>query len=521
TATLSPAQTNGQSLSVTSTDTAGNASTPATVVAKDTTAPAAPTGVQVSGDGETVTGKAEAGSKVTIKDADGTTIGNTTVGSDGSFTATLSPAQTNGQTLSVISTDTAGNASTPVTVVAKDTTAPAAPTDVVVSDDGVTVTGKAEAGSTVAIKDAAGITLGSVKVAADGSFTATLSPAQTNGQTLSVTATDAANNPSSVATTTAPDTTAPAAPTVVQVSGDGETVTGKAEAGSTVTIKNTDGTTLGSAKVGADGSFTATLSPAQTNGQALSVISTDPAGNASTPVTVAAHDTTAPAQPNDVQVSSDGETVTGKAEAGSTVAIKDADGNTLGSATVAADGTFTATLSPAQTNGQALSVISTDNAGNTSTPVTVIAQDTTAPAQPSDVQLNDTGTTITGKGEVGSAVIVNDANGKELGSGSVGSDGTFSISLTRPQTNGETLDVISIDSAKNSSTPVTVTALDTTAPIKPSDVRLDDAGTTVSGKGEVGSIITITNESGKEIGSGIVASDGTFSIILTKPQTNG
>ncbi|WP_241576897.1 Ig-like domain-containing protein, partial [Rosenbergiella collisarenosi] len=72
------------------------------------------------------------------------TIGNTTVGSDGSFTATLSPAQTNGQTLSVISTDTAGNASTPVTVVAKDTTAPAAPTDVVVSDDGVTVTGKAE-----------------------------------------------------------------------------------------------------------------------------------------------------------------------------------------------------------------------------------------------------------------------------------------------------------------------------------------------------------------------------------------
>ncbi|QGX91310.1 BapA prefix-like domain-containing protein [Tatumella sp. TA1] len=418
-ATLDPAQTNGQTLSVTATDTAGNPSSAATTTAPDTTAPTAPTDVQVSGDGETVTGKAEAGSKVTIKDADGTTIGNTTVGSDGSFTATLSPAQTNGQTLSVTAADAAGNTSSAASATTPDTTAPAAPTDVVVSDDGVTVTGKAEAGSTVAIKDAAGKTLGSATVGADGSFTATLSPAQTNGQTLSVTATDAANNPSSVATTTAPDTTAPAAPTVVQVSGDGdgdgETVTGKAEAGSTVTIKNTDGTTLGSAKVGADGSFTATLSPAQTNGQALSVISTDPAGNASTPVTVAAHDTTAPAQPNDVQVSSDGETVTGKAEAGSIVAIKDADGNALGSAIVAADGTFTATLSPAQTNGQALSVISTDNAGNTSTPVTVIAQDTTAPAQPSDVQLNDTGTTITGKGEVGSAVIVNDANGKEFG----------------------------------------------------------------------------------------------------------
>ncbi|WP_241613954.1 Ig-like domain-containing protein, partial [Rosenbergiella epipactidis] len=90
---------------------------------------------------------------------------------------------------------------------APDTTAPAAPTDVVVSDDGVTVTGKAEAGSTVAIKDANGTTIGSATVDADGSFTATLSPAQTNGQTLSATATDASNNTSSAATTTAPDTT--------------------------------------------------------------------------------------------------------------------------------------------------------------------------------------------------------------------------------------------------------------------------------------------------------------------------
>ncbi|WP_241650322.1 Ig-like domain-containing protein, partial [Rosenbergiella collisarenosi] len=133
-----------------------------------------------------------------------------------------------------------------------------------------------------------GTTIGSATVDADGSFTATLSPAQTNGQTLSATATDASNNTSSAATTTAPDTTAPAAPTDVVVSDDGVTVTGKAEAGSTVAIKDANGTTIGSATVDADGSFTATLSPAQTNGQSLSVTSTDTAGNASTPVTVVA-----------------------------------------------------------------------------------------------------------------------------------------------------------------------------------------------------------------------------------------
>ncbi|WP_241576845.1 Ig-like domain-containing protein, partial [Rosenbergiella collisarenosi] len=104
-----------------------------------------------------------------------------------------------------------GNTSSAASATAPDTTAPAEPIGIVVSDDGVTVTGKAEAGSTVAIKDANGTTIGSATVAADGSFTATLSPAQTNGQTVSATATDAANNTSSVATTTAPDTTAPAA----------------------------------------------------------------------------------------------------------------------------------------------------------------------------------------------------------------------------------------------------------------------------------------------------------------------
>ncbi|WP_241609063.1 Ig-like domain-containing protein, partial [Rosenbergiella epipactidis] len=75
--------------------------------------------------------------------------GNATVAADGSFTATLDPAQTNGETLSVTATDATGNTSAAATITAPDTTAPAAPTDVAVSDDGATVTGKAEAGSTV------------------------------------------------------------------------------------------------------------------------------------------------------------------------------------------------------------------------------------------------------------------------------------------------------------------------------------------------------------------------------------
>ncbi|MBT0731746.1 Ig-like domain-containing protein, partial [Rosenbergiella nectarea] len=76
-----------------------------------------------------------------------------------------------------------------------DTTPPAEPT-ATLSEDGKTITGQAEAGSTITVKDAQGNTLGSEKADDTGSFSINLPSAQTNGQTLSVTATDAAGNTS-------------------------------------------------------------------------------------------------------------------------------------------------------------------------------------------------------------------------------------------------------------------------------------------------------------------------------------
>ncbi|WP_241604211.1 Ig-like domain-containing protein, partial [Rosenbergiella nectarea] len=86
------------------------------------------------------------------------------------------------------------------------------------------------------VKDGNGKELGHVTVGSDGTFSMTLPTAQTNGQSLTVTATDAAGNTSSAATVTAPtiDTTAPAEPTAT-LSEDGKTITGQAEAGSTIT----------------------------------------------------------------------------------------------------------------------------------------------------------------------------------------------------------------------------------------------------------------------------------------------
>ncbi|MCV9880655.1 Ig-like domain-containing protein, partial [Brenneria izbisi] len=95
------------------------------------------------------------------------------------FSVPLSPALTNGETVTAIASDAAGNISAAVTVTAPDTTAPEAPAALLVAEDGASVSGTAEAGSTVTISDAAGNVLGSVTAGSDGSFTVPLSPALT------------------------------------------------------------------------------------------------------------------------------------------------------------------------------------------------------------------------------------------------------------------------------------------------------------------------------------------------------
>ncbi|MEE8874655.1 BapA/Bap/LapF family large adhesin [Pseudomonas helleri] len=520
-AILDTPQKNGETLNVTLTDKAGNVSVATPVVAGDTTAPAAPTELNVSADGLTLTGKGEAGSTVTVKNAAGVQVGTGTVGADGSLTATLSPAQKNGESLNVTLTDKAGNVSLPTPVVAGDTTAPAAPTELKVSLDGLLLTGKGEAGSTVIVKNAAGQQISTVVVGIDGNFAAVLTPAQKNGETLNVTLTDKAGNVSVVTPVVAGDTTAPAAPTELKVSADGLALTGKGEAGSTVTVKNAAGVAIGTGVVGADGSFSATLNTPQKNGELLNVTLTDKAGNVSLPAPVLAGDTTAPAAPTNLSVSVDGLVLNGKGEPGSTVTVKNAAGVVIGGGLVGLDGSFAAVLTLPQKNGETLSVTQTDVAGNVSVAAPVVAGDTTAPAAPTDLAVSLNGLALTGKGEVGSIVTVKNAAGVQIGTGIVGLDGSFSAVLTSPQKNGETLNVTLTDKAGNVSVATPVIAGDTTAPAAPTELKVSLDGLALTGKGEAGSIVTVKNAAGAQVGTGVVGVDGSFSAVLNPPQKNG
>ncbi|MGN8359413.1 Ig-like domain-containing protein, partial [Pseudomonas sp. SMN11] len=133
------------------------------------------------------------------------------------------------------------------------------------------------------------------------------------------------------------------------------------------------------------GTFIIDLAPAAQPGEQLSIVQTDPAGNASTAVDYAVPSTTVPTSPTDLTVAADGSSVSGSAQAGTRVDVRDANGTVVGSVLVGDDGTFTVALSPAQANGELLNVTAVDADGTSSLPAQVSAPDITAPSAPADL----------------------------------------------------------------------------------------------------------------------------------------
>ncbi len=518
---LGSAQQNGQTLSVVQADAAGNASPATSLSAPDVTTPAAPGALELAADGVTLTGTGEPGATVSVRDAQGTVLGTGLVGADGTFSLTLNRPQLDGQNLTVQQTDTAGNLSptTPLTVA--DLTAPAVPTELSVAGDGLSLSGRGEAGATVNVRDADGNLLGSATVAADGTFTVTLDTAQQQGQPLSVEQIDAAGNASPSATAFAPQgADAPDAPTALALSSNGLILSGTGEAGATVTVRDANGVVLGTAQVGADGTFSVTLDTAQLNGETLDVRQAT-AGGTSPSVALVAADVTAPVALDDLVLSTDGRTVTGTGEAGATVTARAADGRLLGSALVAADGTFSLVLSTPQRDGQALSLSQTDAAGNASPDVVLDAPDVTAPAAPADAVLNAEGRVVSGRGEPGATVTVRAADGSVLGSAVVATNGVFDVTLDVPQRAGQRLTLEQTDAAGNTSAVTSLTAADTTAPLAPSNLQVAADGLSLTGTGEPGARIEVRSADGSLLGSAVVAADGTFNVSLGAAQLAG
>lgn len=164
------------------------------------------------------------------------------------------------------------------------------------------------------------------------------------------------------------DNVKPGKPTVNKVDNNDKTVTGKAEANSTITIKS-GSKKIATAKTSAKGTFSAKIA-GQKAGTKLSVTATDSAKNVSSSVSVTVADVVAPSKPTINKVDDNDTKVTGKAEAGSSVVVK-AGGKTLGSATADSKGVYSVKIK-AQKKGTTLTVTAKDKAGNTSAKKTYV-----------------------------------------------------------------------------------------------------------------------------------------------------
>ncbi|MGQ0787761.1 BapA/Bap/LapF family large adhesin [Acinetobacter baumannii] len=454
-------------ITVTATDAAGNVGTDTGVVTVDTTAPAAPVIDPVNGT-DPITGTAEPGSTVTVTYPDGSTA-SVVAGPDGTWTVP-NPGLNDGDTVTAVTEDPAGNTSGPATAVVDAVAPTVALDDVLTSDSTPALTGTVSDPTATVVVNVDGTDYPAVNNG-DGTWTLvdnTLPTLADGPHTITVTATDAAGNVGTDTGVVTVDTTAPAAPVIDPVNGT-DPITGTAEPGSTVTVTYPDGSTA-SVVAGPDGTWTVP-NPGLNDGDTVTAVTEDPAGNTSGPAT-AVVDAVAPTVAlDDVLTSDSTPALTGTVSDPTATVVVNVDGTDY-PAVNNGDGTWTLvdnTLPTLADGPHTITVTATDAAGNVGTDTGVVTVDTTAPAAPVIDPVNGTDP-ITGTAEPGSTVTVTYPDGTTA-TVVAGTDGSWSVPNPGNLVDGDTVTATATDPAGNTSLPGTGTvSADITAPV----VALDD-----------------------------------------------
>ncbi|WP_312681625.1 Ig-like domain-containing protein, partial [Lactococcus taiwanensis] len=502
----------------------------------DTTAPNAPVVTEVSGNsqiGFTVKGTAEPNAIVTIYDDANNQVGTAQANASGEFTVNLAGEVGPSSLLSITATDSSGNISDSANFNTPGDPIPGAPTATASgnSTNGYTVSGNAEANSTVTIKNLDGNILGTTVANDDGSYSVALPVGPRPEQTLEATATNSFGESSSTtfvtpmdpslnapsgtltATTTAPGASDANAPILTELTdSNGNTVS------VTAVIRDSEGEIVVNGQLAA-GSYTVTYSaPGYADVTQILEVTDAP-------------DTTAPEAPTVGGVtgnSTDGYVVSGTGEAGSTITIKDDAGNTVGTGTVDSEGNYSIEVPGSVGPDAPLTVTATDNSGNTSQPTSTTTpsdRDTTAPEAPTvgGVTGNSTdGYVVSGTGEAGSTITIKDDAGNTVGTGTVDSEGNYSIEVPGSVGPDAPLTVTATDNSGNTSQPTSTTTPsdpDTTAPQAPKVTSVSGnsgKGYTIKGKAEAGALVNVYDNDNNLLGSVRADSNGSFTIVLPK-----
>lgn len=543
----------------------------------------------------TINGSGENGSTVTIYD-NGVAIGTALV-TDGTWTFNTPELSEASHALTFSATDDAGNTTAqtqPITITV-DITAPPAPTVQTVDDDGTRVAGLADPYATVEIHHADGTLVGSAVANGTGEFVVTLSPAQTDGGTLTAIAIDRAGNNGPATNFPASDSGLPAVPAITAIEDDVGSVQGNIAAGgatddTTPTLRGTtdigstvevfiNGDSAGFATVDASGNWifeiTTPLSES-THYFTVQATNANGPGGLSAPVGITV-DLSAPAQPvitsatddvpgmtgtldNGALTNDSRPTLNGTGEAGATIRILD-NGVEIGSATVDQSGNWRFTPNaPLESNAHIFTAVATDPAGNSGQPsdgftlnidaqapdvpvITSVIDDNNQPTVPvlPGQSTDDRQPIMNGTGEPGATITIFD-NGTPLGTAQVGENGSWTFPVPRNLSEGShNLTVSATDPAGNTSavsapwtivvdiTPPAIPVLTSVVDDQPgitgnlvSGQLTNDATPTLNGRGEAGATINVYLDGNPaSIGTTTVNSDGTWSFTLQTPLANG
>ncbi|MGL6208849.1 MAG: Ig-like domain-containing protein, partial [Paracoccaceae bacterium] len=435
-------------LTATTTDAAGNASSKTHSFQVDTETSVAFSSTAVAGDnivnateagaGVMLTGTTQPGATVSVA-WNGTTL-PATVAADGTWSVTFPSsaitAGTYSTTATVTATDAAGNTASATKTVQIDTQTSVTIANPQVVDNtvsgaektaGITLTGTAEAGASVAVTFE-GVTR-TVTAGSNGAWTASYASSEiragTYASTVTVTATDMAGNTATASHQINVDTEVQIARSTLSTGSDtilngteaaqGLTVTGTVEPGSTVVVKFGNGTSH-NATVSTNGTWTVTIPasevPAGENSVTLTATATDRVGNTATVTEQVSVDTlvrnfarTGGEIAGDGVINAteaaQGVTMNGTVEPGSTVVVRLGNGAEQ-TVTAGANGTWTVTFAsadiPRGEMDRTVTFTATDRAGNTATFSETIGIDTTAPGAPEVVSFSRDETGLRGIG---------------------------------------------------------------------------------------------------------------------------
>jgi len=472
------------------------------------------------------------------------------------------------------------------TVAAPSTPDMAAGSDTGVATDNITsnttpvFTGTAEAGASVTLYDTNGTTvLGTGTADGSGNWSITSSTLSAGSHTITAKATVSGVTSSAstgLSVTIDTSTTTPSVPDMTAGSDTGLSTdnitstttpvfTGTAEAGASVTLYDTNGTTvIGTGTADGSGNWSITASSALSEGtHTITAKATDIAGNVSTlssglQITI---DTTVPSAPSTPDLAAGSDTgssttdnitsnttpvFTGTAEAGASVTLYDTNGTTaLGTATADGSGNWSITASTLSAGSHTITAKATDIAGNVSVASSGLAVtiDTSAaaPSTPDLAAGSDTGVTtdnitsittptFTGTAEANATVRLYDTDGTTvLGTATADGSGNWSITSSTLSAGSHTITAKATDAAGNVSAASSglVVTIDTTAPSAPvvtgittdtgtsaTDGITNDQSLIINGTAEANSTVEVF-KGGVSIGTATTNGSGAWSFDYT------